>query len=155
MKISGLLRGPAILLLSMWLAPSAPGQGPPIIRSIEVEYSGPATVSKERILAQIQTRVGEPYSEATVEKDIQNLYKTGAVLNVRIFGQPVAGGVKVIVAVQTRAGAREIEIDGAQKAKSKRLPKTISGKNNDPVNKEQLEKCQQATLQRSKAGEVT
>ncbi len=107
MKISGLLRGPAILLLSMWLAPSAPGQGPPIIRSIEVEYSGPATVSKERILAQIQTRVGEPYSEATVEKDIQNLYKMGAVLNVSIFGQPVAGGVKVIVAVQTRAVVRE------------------------------------------------
>ena len=146
MKISGLLRGPAILLLSMWLAPSAPGQGPPIIRSIEVEYSGPATVSKERILAQIQTRVGEPYSEATVEKDIQNLYKTGAVLNVRIFGQPVAGGVKVIVAVQTRAVVREIEIDGAQQVKAKRLRKAIPVKINDPVNEEQLEKGRQAIV---------
>ncbi len=146
MKISGLLRGPAILLLSMWLAPSAPGQGPPIIRSIEVEYSGPATVSKERILAQIQTRVGEPYSEATVEKDIQNLYKMGAVLNVRIFGQPVAGGVKVIVAVQTRAVVREIEIDGAQQVKAKRLRKAIPVKINDPVNEEQLEKGRQAIV---------
>ena len=146
MKISGLLRGPAILLLLIWLAPSAPGQGPPIIRSIEVEYSGPATVSKERILAQIQTRVGEPYSEATVEKDIQNLYKTGAVLNVRIFGQPVAGGVKVIVAVQTRAVVREIEIDGAQQVKAKRLRKAIPVKINDPVNEEQLEKGRQAIV---------
>src|ERR1051325_8923446 len=124
MKISGLLRGPAILLLLMWLAPSVPGQGPgqgpPIVRSIEVEYSGPATVSKERILAQMQTRVGEPYSEAVVEKDIQNLYKTGAILNVRIFGQGVADGVKVTVALQTRAVVREIEIDGAQQIKAKR-----------------------------------
>src|SRR5207244_3363403 len=28
-------------------------QGPPIIRSIDVQYSGPATVAKERILAQM------------------------------------------------------------------------------------------------------
>src|ERR1041384_7059625 len=113
MKISGLLRGPAILLLLMWWGPSVPAQGPPIVRSIEVEYSGPATVSKERILGQMQTRVGEPYSEAVVEKDIQNRYKTGAILNVRIFGQGVADGVKVTVALQTRAVVREIEIDGA------------------------------------------
>ena len=150
MKISGLLRGPAILLLLMWLAPSVPGQGPgqgpPIVRSIEVEYSGPATVSKERILAQMQTRVGEPYSEAVVEKDIQNLYKTGAILNVRIFGQAAADGVKVTVALQSRAVVREIEIDGAQQIKAKRLRKAIPVKINDPVNEEQLEKGRQAIV---------
>src|SRR5437879_1809837 len=57
----------------------------PIVRSIDVQYSGPATVSKERILAQIRTAVGQPYSDSTVEDDIRSLYKTGTIQNVRIF----------------------------------------------------------------------
>ena len=75
---------------------------------------GPATVSKERILAQVRTAVGQLYSDQVVEQDIQNLYKMGAILNVRIFAQPEGDGVKVIVAVQTRSIMREIVIDGAQ-----------------------------------------
>src|SRR6478672_10343888 len=58
-------------------------QGPLIIRSIDVEYTGPATVSKERILAQLRTAVGKPYSEAVVEQDVRQLYSTGAIRNVR------------------------------------------------------------------------
>src|SRR6266568_762187 len=69
----------------------------PIIRAIDVEYTGPATVSKERILAYMRTKVGQPFNDVTVEQDVETLYKSGAVLNVRIFGQPQADGVKVIV----------------------------------------------------------
>src|SRR2546423_8094203 len=39
---------------------SAPA--PPIIRSIDVQYTGAQAVSKERILAQMRTKVGQPYS---------------------------------------------------------------------------------------------
>jgi len=53
-------------------------QGPPTVRSIDVEYTGPATVSKERIIAQLRTAVGKPYSDAVVEQDIRQLYSTGA-----------------------------------------------------------------------------
>src|SRR3989442_14963102 len=83
-------------------------QGPPIIKSIDVQYTGPGTVSKERILEQMRTKVGQPYSDQLVEQDIETLYKTGSVLNVRIFAQPEGNGVKVIVAVQTRSIVREI-----------------------------------------------
>src|SRR5436190_19662028 len=118
-------------------------QGPPIIKSIDVQYTGPGTVSKERILAQMRTKVGQPYSDQVVEQDIETLYKTGAVLNVRIFAQPEGDGVKVIVAVQTRSVVREIEIDGAQTVNAKRLRKEITLKINSPVNEEQLEKGRQ------------
>ena len=77
-----------------------PQSSPPVVRSISVDYKGPATVSKERILAQIRTRVGEPYSELVVEEDIKNLYKSGAILNVRFFAQPEANGLHVTIAVQ-------------------------------------------------------
>ena len=117
--------------------------GPPIIRSIDVEYTGPGTVSKERILAQMRTKVGQLYSNQVVEQDIEALYKTGSVLNVRIFAQPEGDGVRVIVAVQTRSIVREIEIDGAERVKAKRLRKEIKLKLNQPVNEEQLEQARQ------------
>ena len=126
----------------------ARAQGPPIVRSIDVQYTGPGTVSKERILAQIRTKVGQPYSDLVVQQDIENLYKTGAVLNVRIFAQPEGdGGVKVIVAVQTRSVVREIEIDGAEQIKPKRLRKEIKVKLNQSVNEEQLDQARQKIIE--------
>src|SRR5438876_427241 len=121
--------------------------GPPIIRSIDVQYTGPQTVSKERILAQIRTRVGQPYSNQVVEEDIAALYKTGAIQNVRIFAQPEGDGVKVIVAVQTRAILREIEISGAERIKPKRLRKEIKLKLNQPVDEKQLEEARQKIIE--------
>ena len=122
-------------------------QGPPIVRGIDVRYSGPATVSKERILAQIRTRVGQPYSSAVVEQDIRNLYSTGAILNVRIFGEPEADGVKVIVAVQTRSIVREIEIEGAERISAKKIRAKIKIKINSVVNEEELEKSRQDIIE--------
>src|SRR6266550_3680194 len=102
-------------------APQAP-QGPPIIKSIDVEYTGPSTVSKERIFAQMRTKVGQPYSNQVVEQDIEALYKTGSILNVRIFAQPEGNGVK-------------------------RLRKEIKLKLNQAVNEQQLEEARQKIVE--------
>src|SRR5438128_11729111 len=122
-------------------------QGPPIIKSIDVQYTGPGTVSKERILAQMRTKVGQPYSDQVVEQDLETLYKAGAVLNVRIFAQPEGNGVKVIVAVQTRSIVREIEIDGAEQVKAKRLRKEIKLKLNQPVNEQELDESREKIIE--------
>src|SRR5205809_6357380 len=100
-------------------------QAAPIIRSIEVVYTGPATVSKERILAQMRTKVGQPFNDATVEQDVEALYKSGAIQNVRSFGEPQGDGVKVIVQVQTRLRAREIVIEAAERIEAQKLRKEI------------------------------
>ena len=128
-------------------ATQAAPQAPPIVRSIDVEYTGPGTVSKERILAQIRTRVGQPYSNEVVEQDIAALYKTGSIQNVRIFAQPQGDGLKVIVAVQTRSILREIVIDGAERVKAQRLRKEIKLKLNQPVNEQQLEEARQKIIE--------
>src|SRR6266436_1074000 len=125
--------------------PSAPG--PPIIRSIDVEYTGPASISKERILAQMRTKVGQLYSNEVVEEDIKALYKTGYVRNVRIFAQPQGDGVKVIVAVQTQAILREIEINGAERIKPKRLRKEIKVRLNQAVDGQALEEARQKIIE--------
>lgn len=147
---SGLIHRPAFSLLLLGIVALAGGvsaqeqpTGPPIVRSIDVRYSGPMLVSKERILAQMKTTVGQPYSNPVVEQDIRNLYATGAILNVRIFAEPAADGVKVIVAVQTRSVMREIEIEGAERVSAKKIRKKIKLKINAMVNEEELEKARQ------------
>src|SRR5437868_5024239 len=126
--------------------PTHAQQGPPTVKSIDVEYSGPATVAKERILAQLRTAVGQPYSDEVVEADIRQLYSLGVIRNVRIFAQPEGNGVKVIVAVQTRSVVREIEIDGAHRVTAKRLRKELEIKMNEPAKEEALEKGRQKMI---------
>ena len=125
--------------------PSAPG--PPVIRSIDVQYTGPAAISKERILAQMRTKVGQLYSNEIVQEDIKALYKTGYVRNVRIFAQPEGDGVKVIVAVQTNAIVREIEITGAERIKPKRLRKEIKVRLNQAVDEQALQEARQKIIE--------
>ena len=127
-------------------APPSP-PGPPTIRSIDVEYTGPASISKQRILAQMRTKVGQLYSNEIVEEDIKALYKTGYVRNVRIFAQPLGDGVKVIVAIQTQSIVREIEINGAERIKPKRLRKDIKVRLNQAVNEQALEEARQKIIE--------
>jgi outer membrane protein insertion porin family len=124
-----------------------PAASSPIIRSMDVQYTGPETISRERILAQMRTKVGQSYSNEVVQEDIKALYKTGYIRNVRIFAQPEGGGVKVIVAVQTRPIIREIEINGAHHVKAQRLRKEIKVKLNQAVDEQQLEESRQKIIE--------
>lgn len=137
----GLTRALALsLVFALLLSPAARAQESRGVRihSIEVQYTGPETISRERILAQIRTKVGQIYSDTVVEQDIRALYSTGQLQNVRIFGEPQGDEVKVIVAVQTRAVVNEIEIDGATKMSAKALRKMIKLKVNAPLNEDAL-----------------
>ena len=126
-------------------APAPPA--PPVIHSIDVEYTGPASISKERILAQMRTKVGQVYSNEVVQEDIKALYGTGYIKNVRIFAQPQGDGVKVIVAVQTQSVLREIEINGAERIKPKRLRKEMKVRLNQAVNEQALEEARQKIIE--------
>ena len=126
-------------------APAPPA--PPVIHSIDVEYTGPASISKERILAQMRTKVGQVYSNEVVQEDIKALYGTGYIKNVRIFAQPQGDGVKVIVAVQTQSVLREIEINGAERVKPKRLRKEMKVRLNQAVNEQALEEARQKIIE--------
>lgn len=118
----------------------------PIVRSIEVQYAGASTVSKEKLLANMRTRVGKPYSEQAVEEDIRNLYKTGNISNVRIFGEPVSDGVKVIVVVQSKAKITEVHLNGITRLKETRVRKEITAKPGDVLDEASLEQDRQKII---------
>jgi outer membrane protein insertion porin family len=122
-------------------------QGPPLISAVEVQYVGPQTISREKVLAQIRTKPGQPYSESLVEQDIKALYKTGQVQNVRIFGQSDGQKVKVMVVLQTRSLVNEIEIEGAERISAKKLRKAIALKINGPLSEDELQKAREKIIE--------
>lgn len=127
-------------------------QGPPAregatVRGIEIRFAGPATVSRERILSNMRTTVGQPFSQAGIEEDVRNLYKTGDLSNVRIFGEQAGGGVRVIVIVQGRLVVKEVIIEGAGRIPAKRVSKAIKTKEGNGLSEELIENDRQAILE--------
>ncbi|HEX3817972.1 MAG TPA: outer membrane protein assembly factor BamA [Chthoniobacterales bacterium] len=138
-----LLLGAAALCVSHAQAQGVEGA---TVNSIDVTYVGPQTVSKDRVLANMRTKVGSPYSETTVEEDIRGLYATGKVQNVRIYGEPQGNGVHVQVILASRALVTEIEIDGAQHLTAKAVRKQIKFKLPGAADAEKLEEGRQAIV---------
>ena len=144
--------GAALALLSIFLpTPRSQGQPPPpqapVVRSIEVQFAGAAKISKEKVLANMRTRVGKPYSEQVVEEDIRNLYATGNVSNVRIFGEPLQNGVKVIVVIAAKAQISEVILNGPDKEKASRIRKQITAKPGDQLSEASLEQDRQKIVE--------
>lgn len=118
----------------------------PIVRDIVVEYVGAPSLSKERVLANLATKVGMPYSERAAEQDIRALYATGGVSNVRMFAEPLGDGVKVTVLLQGRPVIDEIVIEGAEQISMNRVRREIGTKVGDVVNEQQIEDDRQKIL---------
>jgi outer membrane protein insertion porin family len=111
----------------------------PIVKQIDVQYVGPESMSKERVLANLATQVGQPYSERAVEQDIRTLYSTGTVANVRMFGEPFEDGVKVTVLLQGRPIVAEVLIEGAEQIKQNRVRREVSVKPGQNLSEEKIE----------------
>jgi outer membrane protein insertion porin family len=119
----------------------------PVVKAIDVQFVGPETVSRDKILANMRTRVGKAYSPATTEEDIRNLYSTGNVSNVRIFGEPQTDGVKVIVVVATKSTISEVGIRGSLKFSESKLRDQISTKPGDSLSEAALEADRQKLIE--------
>jgi len=95
------------------------------------------------VKAQMATRVGEPYTDETVERDIRTLYATGSVENVDIQAVNVAGGVRVVVTISGRGGIGEISFLGNAAFDNDKLREEIEVKVGDPVDDAKLTTAQQ------------
>ncbi len=155
LRFLSLTRAAAVAVLTLLLgfvavAVAQQAAGPrdgAVVRSIEIRYAGNVTVSRERILSNMRTTVGQPFSQQGIEEDIRNLYQTGDVTNVRIFGEPAGNGVKVIVIVQGRAIIKEIVIEGARLVPAKRLAKGLKAKEGGALSEDQLEVDRQSIIE--------
>lgn len=118
----------------------------PVVRSIVIEYVGPETISRERVLANLKTKVGDAYSERAAEDDVRTLFATGDVSNVRVFAAPEGDGVMVTVLLQGSAVVTEILIEGATSVTPQRLQRDLTFKVGDRLSEEQVERSRQAMI---------
>lgn len=134
-------------ITTLAIAPGAYAQQQlPPVKSIDVQFVGPQSVAKEKILANMRTRVGKPYSPTVTEEDVRNLYATNNVTNVRIFGEPQGDGVKVIVVVQTKSTVSEVYINGVTRFKTAKIRDQIKTKPGDALSESALNSDKQAII---------
>jgi outer membrane protein insertion porin family len=133
------------LLAAASLRAQVPGQAP-LIQQIDVQFVGPTTLSKQRVLDNLATKPGAPYNERLVEEDIKSLYATGNVSNARIFAEPVTGGLKVTVLLQGRSTVGEVLIEGSEAVHDSKIRKEITTKPGDPLSDEKISEDRQKIL---------
>lgn len=145
------------LLSVLWVGASAPSAraqdlglrstptNAPIVRDVQVVFKGAATMDENRVKSQMATRVGQPYLDETVERDIRTLYGTGAVENLDIQAQDVGGnGVRVVVVITGRGAIGEINFLGNTVFGTDTLSKEIKPRVGDPVDEIKLASAQTA-----------
>ncbi|MDP9291055.1 MAG: hypothetical protein M3O82_01680, partial [Verrucomicrobiota bacterium] len=150
MKKSLLLRRVALPLCLFFAGITALAQNaaPPVIKQIDIQYAGPATISRERILANMRTHIGGLYSEQAVEEDVRTLYATGNVTNVRIFGEPLTDGVKVVVVIQAKTVIGEVDFNGMTKFRARAMRRELASKPGKTMNEAVLEQDRQKILEK-------
>jgi outer membrane protein insertion porin family len=134
------------------LIPQSKAQNPtdqigPIVNDIVVESVGAPSLSKDRVLANLATKVGQPYSERTAEQDVRALYQTGGVSNVRLFAEPLGNGVRVTVLLQGRPVLEEVIIEGAVQIPLNRVRRDLKVKPGDVVDEERIELDRQKVIE--------
>ncbi len=96
-----------------------------IVREIEVRFAGEKTTNESVIMANLRTKVGEPFTQTQSDDDVRSLYATDLFSNVRIFQEPADDGVKVVVLVQGKSKLKDIVFEGNAHYSSDRLKKEL------------------------------
>ncbi len=104
-----------------------------IVREIEVRFSGPETVNRSVVMANIQTAVGKLRSREMIEQDVRNLINTGYFYDVRVLEEPMVDGVRIVFQVQGKATIKEITMEGNKRFKEERLKREYSQKVGDSL----------------------
>ncbi len=126
-----------LLFFSILLEAQVPS-APPLIKEINVQFVGEPSMSRERVLDSLATKVDQPFNDHLVEEDIKALYATGEISNARIFAESIQGGLKVTVLLQGRPQVEEVLIEGASALAPSKIRKEITTKPGEAFSEERL-----------------
>ncbi len=88
------------------------------IREIRVETGGPVDVSRQSVLAHVDSTVGGELSRATVSRDLKALEKTGRFSHVEIRYEEQPDGVVLIYEVDPKYTLRTLSLEGIKEFSS-------------------------------------
>ena len=109
------------------------------VDEIAIRHVGPRAVSDERILANIQTRQGEPANANRINQDIKSLLETGYFHTVNIARERTdTGGLRLVYSVQGRPTLTGIEFSGNERVRTRTLRKKVESQIGRPLSEKQL-----------------
>ncbi len=116
------------------------------VKEVEIVIKGGVKLDENRVRSQMSTRVGQPFTDESMERDMRTLYGTGAIESVNSHTVDVAGGVKVVVEIVGRGGIAEIQFVGNTAFDKDKLKKEIAVKVGDPLDESKLAAAQQKII---------
>ena len=103
-------------------------------RVLDIRIVGNRTIKREKVLANIGTRIDRPFDQATFEKDIRKLSAKNWFVHVHpLPREHVPGGVIITLEVVERPVQQYVRFLGNKKIKRKTLEKESGIKKDDPL----------------------
>lgn len=96
----------------------------PLIKLIEMR--GNKKIKDETIYANIKSRVGEPFSDETVQKDIKRLYSIGYFDDVRVEIDSFEGGLRLFFIFKERPTIISVDFQGNKEFEIDKLKENIT-----------------------------
>ena len=121
------------------VAPSSAPQNQVRVGEITVRFNGPANVSEQLVLANMQLQTGSALEDALIDRDIRSLYRTGQFEFIEFKrGTLQNGRVDLVVEVTSKYRVSKVDFEGNVKVRDKRLAKEAKTKENLPLDERQV-----------------
>ena len=125
------------LVLCAWLGTAA-AFGQVAINKITITNIGPQVASEALVRANMRVKEGDRYSPAAINSGVQNLYKTGYFLNIRVAEEPTPNGMNLTYILLGRPKITDITFTGNKKFSTRKLSKKVKIKVGDPLEEHKL-----------------
>ena len=105
---------------------------------ISIKVEGNETVSSQRILSLLRTRVGETFSKRILNEDVKRLYKTGYFSDITVETKEEKGGIVLTIKLKENLIIGNISVRGNKIFKKSQIKKEIPFKVGDFFNEKKL-----------------
>ena len=109
------------LVVLMAFVPYVAAETTEVRKVASVEVSGNRYVESAAILANVQSKAGEPFSKKQISRDVRALFATGYFADVHVEGFPESEGVRLVYVVKENPLIASLEIQGNSEVTDKDL----------------------------------
>ena len=133
-------------VIAMTSCPCRAAEKSVIVKSIDIRYVGTKSLSEQRILSKLSTKVGSALSSVQIDEDIKSLHASGEVKNVKILAEDTSGGAALIVVVECAPLYGGVKFDGNSVYSDNRLAKTLEISTGRPIDELAIRTARQEIL---------
>lgn len=134
----------AVILLTSPSSARAADQVPLRIKAIVIK--GNVRVEESTIRFYLTTKVGDPFSVASIQEDIKRLYALGFFKDIKVDSEPFEGGLKLTYIVTENPWVQEIRISGNSAIGTDEILKALAIKVSSVLNESALRESRNKIL---------